>query len=102
MKNGTQMEENLKNDIFTKYLEIKQDVVNNIPSIFNRQLTFSRKYRGNMLTDINVGFYLLEYQNHAVQIFIRHNNHWIKDVMVFNNKNKYLYSDIKTTLRDYE
>lgn len=102
MMNGTQQEEKLKNDIFNKYLEIKQDLVNNIPSIFNRQLTYTRKYRGNIKTDINVGFYLLEYGKHAVQIFIRHDNHWVRDVMVFNDRNKYLYSDIKTTIRQYE
>lgn len=98
MKNGM-MTEKIKNDVFNKYLEIKQDLVNNIPKIFNRQLTYTKKYRGNMVTDINVGFYPIDYTYHAVQIFVRHGGAWIRDIMVFDGKNKYLHSDIKSNLR---
>lgn len=99
--NGTQIEI-IKNDVFNKYLEIKQDIINNLKTVFNKQDTYSKKYRGNAFTDINVGFYPLDYNNHAIQIYIRHGDVWIKDVMVFNSQNKYTHSNIKTMLRNYE
>lgn len=101
MMNGIK-KEIIKNDVFNKYLEIKQDIINNLKTVFNKQHTYIRKYRGNAFTDINIGFYQLDYDNHAIQIYIRHSDVWIKDIMVFNSKNKYIHSNIKTTLRNYE
>lgn len=100
--NGTQTEEKIKSDVFNKYLEIKQDIVNNMSTVFNKQITFTKKYRGNIVTDINVGFFPLDYGTHAIQIFVRHKAEWMRDIMVFDSKNKYLYSNIKTTLNNYE
>ena len=39
------MSNNIENDVFNKYLEIKQDLVNNLSTIFNRQHYYTHKYR---------------------------------------------------------
>lgn len=91
--------EEIEAEVFHKYLEIKQDIINNLDTVFNKQLTYTKKYRGNILTDINVGFFPLDYDNHAVQIFVRHGEIWVRDRLIFNKRNKYVRSDIKSKLR---
>ena len=89
----------IESEVFNKYLEIKQDIINNLSNVFNKQITYTKKYRGNILTDINVGFFPLDYDNHAIQIFVRHRDIWVRDILIFNKKNKYVRSDIKSKLR---
>lgn len=89
-------------DIFNKYLEIKQDLVNNLRDVFNRQHYYTHKYRGNVITDINVGLMYDTDGNKIIQIFIRNNGKWIKDKLTFNFKGLYR-SEIKTNMyEDYE
>lgn len=87
-------------DIFNKYLEVKQDLVNNLKDIFNRSHYYTHKYRGNMYTDLNVALSYDESRNRIVQIFIRNNGKWIRDVMKFNPYTGYFESELRTNLYD--
>jgi anti-sigma regulatory factor (Ser/Thr protein kinase) len=78
--------EQLANDIFYKYLEIKQDLINNLKEVFLRTNYYTHKYRGNEHTDINVAVSENEVKEQKVQIFIRKNGLYIKDVMLYNSK----------------
>ncbi len=70
--------------IFYKYLEIKQDLVSNLRDVILRQNHYTRKYRGNRVTDINVAIDITPEGNNLLQIFVRHKDKWIKDVLIFN------------------
>lgn len=76
----------MNNPVFYKYLEIKQDLLNNLREVFNRQNYYSKKYRGNILTDINVAIDITPEGNKMIQIFIRHDGYWIKDRVEFNRE----------------
>ena len=89
--------DSIKNSIFNKYLEIKQDILNNIDEVFNRFNYYTKKYRGNLLTNINVGIILDEYQNKTVQIYIKHKNIYIKDSIHIDKENK-IQSKILTNI----
>jgi hypothetical protein len=78
--------ENLKYDITHKYLEIKQDLMNNLQEVFLRVKYYTRKYRGNLHVDINVAISENELNEQKVQIFVRRDGIWIKDVMTYNSK----------------
>lgn len=77
------MEQQLAQDIFHKYLEIKQDLVSNLREVFLRVNYYTHKYRGNIDTDINVAISENELKEHKVQIFIRKDGLYIKDVMTY-------------------
>ena len=86
-KNGmTKNKENIAQDVFYKYLEIKQDLVNNLKDVFLRVNYYTHKYRGNLHTDINVAISENEIKDQKVQIFVRHGGLYVKDVMVYNSK----------------
>ncbi|MGK2864873.1 MAG: hypothetical protein ACSLE0_23275 [Chitinophagaceae bacterium] len=79
-------QQELANDIFYKYLEIKQDLINNLKEVFLRTNYYTHKYRGNKDTDINVGISENEVKEQKVQIFIRKDGLYIRDIMVYNSK----------------
>jgi len=87
----------IKNDIFNQYLKIKQDLVNNLNDVFNRQHTYTHKYRGNIDTDINVGLMYGTNKERIISIFIKHKGIWIKDILTININGEF-YSKIKTNL----
>lgn len=88
-------------DIFNKYLEIKQDLVNNFNDVFNRYNYYTKKYRGNVVTDINVG--LIEEGNgvKTIQIYIKNRGRYIKDITSFNSSG-IISSDFITNIYDDE
>jgi len=70
----------LEHDVFSKYLEIKQDLVNNLGEVFKRDHYYTHKYRGNIITDINVA--LAEKPGlKTIQIFVRSKGKWVRDVL---------------------
>lgn len=71
----------LETELFNKYLEIKQDLVNNLRDVFNRDHYYTHKYRGTILTDINVSLAEGPRGEKIIQIFIRSKGKWIKDVL---------------------
>lgn len=79
-------QQRLANDIFYKYLEIKQDLINNLREVFLRTHYYTHKYRGNFDTDINVAISENEVKEQKVQIFVRKNGLYIKDIMVYNSR----------------
>lgn len=76
----------LKQDIFHKYMEIKQDLVNNLREVFLRTNYYTRKYRGTRFIDINVAIAENEVREHKVQIFVRKDGLYIKDIMTYDTK----------------
>jgi hypothetical protein len=95
------MDNKVGNDIFDKYLEIKQDIIGNLKHVFNRQTTYTKKYRGNRFTDINVAFDTIEDNKKIIQIYIRHKDKYIRDRIMFNKKGL-LGSEIKTNINIHE
>jgi len=71
----------VETDVFNRYLEVKQDLVNHLYEVFNKQHTYTHKYRGNLITDINVALSYGAKNEKVIQIFIRHKEKWIKDVL---------------------
>jgi hypothetical protein len=91
----------MNDEVFYKYLEIKQDLINNLKDVFNRQHYYTHKYRGNIDTDINVVVDITPERNKLIQIFVRHNKKWIRDKIVFNDKG-ILSTEIRSNLMSYE
>lgn len=85
------------NSVFYKYLEIKQDLMNNLREVFLRPNYYSKKYRGNINTDINVGIMENDLREHRVQIFVRHGGIWVRDIMIYDSKGL-KESQIKTNM----
>lgn len=92
-------ETRIKIDVLNKYREIKQDVINNLKDIFNRQHYYTHKYRGNRITDVNVSLDEAADNLKIIQIFVRHRGQWIKDVIEFNGSG-YFQSTTKTNIDD--
>jgi hypothetical protein len=84
-------------DVFNKYLEIKQDIMSDLKRVFLRPSQYTKKYRGNLMTDIHVGVSENDYNEHRVQIFVRHDGVWIRDIMIYNSKGL-KSSEIKTNM----
>lgn len=76
----------MKEEIFNRYLEVKQDLVNNLHSVFMRSHYYTHKYTGNILTDLNVALAEDGDGIKLIRIFIRHNGLWIRDVLKYNSK----------------
>lgn len=93
--------EPIKLEIFNKYIEIKQDLMNNLEELYNRQHYYSHKYRGNILTDINVAIGDAEEGSNlkAIQIFIRHKDIYFKENIQYNHTGHY-ESTIKTNIHE--
>lgn len=90
-----------ENIVWGIYLEIKQDLINNLNDVFARQHTYTHKYRGNITTDMNVSLDYGPRNERIIQIFVRHDGKWIRDRLsilkgrVFDNeiKSNILYND---------
>lgn len=83
------MTDTISNDVFNKYLEIKQDIVNNLKDVFNKSHTYTHKYRGNLVTDVNVSLDYGPKNEKIIQIFVRHKDKYIKDVLTFKSGEHY-------------
>jgi len=88
-------------DVFNKYLEIKQDILSNLKEVFLRPNYYTRKYRGNLNTEINVAVSENDFREHSVQIFVRHDGVYIIDNMLYDSKGL-KESKIRTNISDYE
>lgn len=78
----------VKEQVLNKYLEIKQDIINNLGEVFNRKEYYTRKYRGNLNTDINVSIDFGPDGEQIIQIFVRHKDEWIRDVIKYKRNDK--------------
>lgn len=88
-------------DVFNKYLQIRQDIINNLKDVFNREQHYTRKYRGNMITDVNVSLNTTPDKLKEVQIFVRHRKKYIRERLRFNYKGV-VESEIITNLYNDE
>ena len=84
-------------EVFNRYLEIKQDLINNLNDVFNKSHTYTHKYRGNYTTDVNVSLNYGPLNERVIQIFIRAHGLWIKDVLSILN-GRIVESTIKTNI----
>ena len=71
-------------NIQDKYDEIEQNIIANQKDIFNMYNYYTKKWRGNRLSDINVGLFLGDGNIPTVQIFVRQKNEYIKSHILFN------------------
>ena len=71
-------------NIQNKYKEIEQHIIANQKDIFNMYNHYTKKWRGNRLSDINVGLFLGDGNVPTVQIFVRQKNEYIKSHILFN------------------
>lgn len=84
--------------VFNKYLEIKQDLLNNLNEVFRKQHTYTHKYRGNLITDINVALDFGPRNEKIIQIFVRSQGKWVRDVLSILN-GRIDNSTIKTNIK---
>tara|TARA_R110000822_G_scaffold302649_1_gene426925 strand:- start:12508 stop:12789 length:282 start_codon:yes stop_codon:yes gene_type:complete len=92
--------EPIKLEIFNKYIQIKQDLMNNLHEVYDRQHYYTHKYRGNILTDINVAVGEAESGNFKhIQIYIRHKDLYFKENIDYNHTGHY-ESTIKTNIHE--
>ena len=84
--------------LFNKYLEIKQDLISNLNDVFNKSHTYTHKYRGNITTDVNVSLDYGPRNEKIIQIFMRTQELWIKDVLSILN-GRIVESTIQTNIK---
>ncbi len=70
-------------NIQNKYKEIEQNIIDNQKDIYNMYNYYTKKWRGNRLSDINVGLFLGDGNVPTVQIFVRQKNEYIKSHILF-------------------
>ena len=75
-----------KINIKKEYNIIEKDIIDNQKDIFNLYNYYTKKYRGNIIFDRNVGLFLNDNQQPVVQIFLRHNKQYIRTHLVFNRE----------------
>jgi DNA modification methylase len=92
MKNGISF------DLLEKFLEVKEDIMNNSADLRNRYEYFTKKYRGNRLNDINVGIFDEGSHNFTAQIFIRTKDGYIRNKILFNYKGKLVKDNLNVVL----
>lgn len=77
-------------EIFNMYLAIKQELIKDLVDVYNRQVHFTQKFRGDLFTDVNVGIGRDEDSgNKMIQIFIRHDGKYIKENIEFDFNGQY-------------
>lgn len=80
MKNGTET------DLVNKYVQIRQDLLDNSKDLENRYEYYVKKYRGNRLEDVNVGIFSESHHRFTLQIFLRtRENKFIKEQLTFDS-----------------
>lgn len=95
MKNGTV--ENLIN----KYIEVRNDLIENSRDLMNRYEYYSKKYRGNRLEDVNVG--LTEEPNHkfTAQVFLRtRENKYMRERITFTFRGEVVREETLTNVKE--
>jgi hypothetical protein len=89
----------VREQVFNKYLIIKQDLINNLADVFNRQNYYTKKYRGNAITDVSVHIDYGPDNERIISIFVRHKEDWIKDTIKY-KRGGFFNSEIITNLFD--
>ena len=73
-----------KINVKEEYNIIESDIIKNQKDIFKLYNYYTKKYRGNILVDRNVGLFLGDNNIPTVQIFVRQKNEYIKTHILFN------------------
>ncbi len=75
-----------KINIMNEYNNIEKDIIDNQKDIFNLYNYYTKKYRGNIIFDRNVGLFLNDNQQPVAQIFLRYREQYIRTHLVFNRE----------------
>ena len=75
-----------KINIMNEYNNIEKDIIDNQKDIFNLYNYYTKKYRGNIIFDRNVGLFLNDNQQPVAQIFVRNKKGYIRTHLVFNRE----------------
>lgn len=79
-------EKAVENEVFTLSMEVKTELLSDINDLLLRQNYFSKKFKGNRLSEVFVGYKLNDDRNTVVTIFVRFRGKYIKDELVFNKR----------------
>lgn len=82
-------------DIQNKYNEIEQHIIANQKDIFNMYNYYTKKWRGDILNDVNCGLFLGDGNIPTIQIFVRNKTGYLKKHILFNRAGDTII-DIKT------
>ena len=79
-------EKAVENEVFTLSMEVKKELLSDVDDLLLRQNYFSKKFTGNILSEVFVGYRLNDDRHTVVTIFVQFRKKYIKDEMVFNNR----------------
>ena len=79
-------EKAVENEVFTLSMEVKKELLSDVDDLLLRQDYFSKKFKGNILSEVFVGYKLNDDRHTVVTIFVQFRKKYIKDEMVFNNR----------------
>ena len=85
-------------DIVAKFLEIKEELLEERKDLLNRYEYFTRKHRGNRLNDINVGIFHEPGNKFMAQIFLQNKQGYIKNQITFDGNFRLLNDNLKINL----
>jgi hypothetical protein len=77
---------NIENKVFNSYLEIKQDLINNLNDLWNRQNYYTHKYKGTRWSEKFIGLSETSEGNKELLIFVRFKDIWIRDELIYNGR----------------
>lgn len=85
-------------DVQEVFTAIKQDIIDNAEHIFNESEYYTRKYRGDILNDINVGVFLNDELVPTVQIFVSNKYLTIKQQILFTKDCRKIYKELEPVI----
>lgn len=94
----TPMKNGISFDLTEKFLEIKEDIMNNRNELVNRYEYYTKKYRGNRQNDINVGIHMEGGHAFTTQIFVRTKDGYINNKLLFTQKGKLIKDNLNVEL----
>lgn len=85
-------------DVQAVFELIRQDIVENAEYVFNESEYYSRKYRGDILNDINVGLFFDDDNVPVVQIYVSNKYMTIKQHILFTKDCRKIQSFTEPTI----
>lgn len=92
LPNGSNM------NLLEKFLEVKEDLLDNKKDLLNRFEYFIHKYRGNRLNDINVGIWEDSRNKFSLQMFLQNKEGYVKNIVTFDRSFRLLNDELKVVL----
>ena len=92
LKNGESM------NLLDRFLEIKEELLEDRNDLLNRYEYYTKKHRGNRLNDINVGIYYEPGNKFTVQIFLQNKTGFVRNKVTFNSNFKIVEDNLRVKL----